>query len=261
MPLTLTLTRRVVVVGIVTTAALGGALAVGSLLGGPGGSVPAANAATPGTAQPTDAFPGITVTGTGTVTGTPDVLTLDVSVHGTGGDASAALSDAAATMNRVRASLRGNGVAAADLGTSGLTLQADYRYDGDRQTVDGYSAIESLTAKLRDLHRAGHAISAASAAGGNAAAIDGVSFELEDNTALLASARTAAFADAKAKAGQYAAAAGRTLGPVTRITESVNTTEPVPGERAAAGAAGASVPVDPGTTQESVTVEVVFGLT
>jgi hypothetical protein len=253
MPLTLTPTRRVVVVGIVTVAALGGALAVGSLLGGPAGSVPVAGAATPDTTSP-----GITVSGTGTVTGTPDVLTLDVSVHRTDADASSALSDASATMNRVRTSLRNNGVTAADLATSGLTLQPDYRSDGSRQVIDGYSATESLTAKLRDLHRAGHAITAASTAGGNAVAIDGVSFQLADDKALLASARTAAFADAKAKAAQYATAAGRTLGPVTRITESVDTPNPIPAERSAAGA---SVPVDPGTSRTSVTVEVVFGLT
>ena len=261
MPVTLTLTRRVVVVGIVTAAALGGALAIGTALGGPTGSMPTANAATPGTAQPSDAFPGVTVDGVGNVTGRPDVLTLNLSVSQTGSDASAALSGASATMDKVRASLKSAGVADADLVTSGLTLQPNYRYDGNRQTIDGYSAVESLTAKLRDLGRAGGAITAADAAGGNSVAINGVSFQLGDNTALLSAARTAAFADAKARAGQYAAAAGRTLGPVTRITESVNTTNPLPTERASAGSSGVAVPVDPGTSQVSVTVEVVFGLT
>ncbi len=260
MPLTVTLTRRVIVVGIVTTAALGGAFAVGSVVGGPAGSAPVAYAATPSTAQPSDAFPGITVTGVGKVTGRPDVLTLDLSVHVTGGDASAALSGASATMAKVRASLQASGVADADLATSGLTLQVNYRYDGNRQTVDGYSAVESSTAKLRDLGRAGGAITAAVAAGGNAVAVNGVSFQLEDDSTLLSSARAAAFADAKAKASQYAAAAGRTLGPVTRINESVDTTNPVSGERSSAASSGASVPVDPGTSQVSVTVEVVFGL-
>jgi len=260
MPLTLTLTRRVVVVGIVTTAALGGALAIGTVLGGSPGSTPTAYAATPNSAQPSDAFPGVTVDGVGNVTGRPDVLTLNLSVSKTNGDASAALSDASATMDKVRASLKGAGVADADLATSGLTVQANYRYDGNRQTIDGYSAVESLAAKLRDMGRAGGAITAADAAGGNAVAINGVSFQLEDNTALLSSARAAAFADAKAKAGQYAAAAGRTLGPVTRITESVNTPNPIPVERASASPSGTSVPVDPGTSQVSVTVEVVFGL-
>lgn len=259
MPVTLTLTRRVVV-GIVTAAAVGGALTLGLALGGPTGSTPTADAATPSTAQPSDAFPGITVTGVGNVTGRPNVLTLELSVTETGADASAALSDASATMDKVRASLKSNGVADADLATSGLTLQPNYRYDGTRQTLNGYSAVESLTAKLRDLGRAGGAITAASAAGGNAASINGVSFQLEDDTALLSSARAAAFADAKAKASQYAAAAGRALGPVTRIDESVNTTNPTPGERASAASSGTQVPVDPGTSQVSVTVDVVFGL-
>jgi hypothetical protein len=50
MPLTLTPTRRVVVVGIVTAAALGASPAIGRLLGGPSGSAPVANAATSSTA-------------------------------------------------------------------------------------------------------------------------------------------------------------------------------------------------------------------
>ncbi|HEX4701175.1 MAG TPA: SIMPL domain-containing protein [Pseudonocardiaceae bacterium] len=257
MPLTVTVTRRTAVTGLLATAALVGAFVAGNALSGPNGVAPVAFAATP-TARPADGFPGITVTGLGQVTGVPDVLSLGLSVRVTRGDASSALSDASSTMNKVRASLTGSGVADADLATSGLTLDTDYRYDNNRQTVNGYVATESLTAKLRDLARAGAAITAAANAGGNPTAITGVTFDLRDNTALLSAARTAAFADAKAKATQYATAAGRSLGPVIRVNETTDN-QPIPVPRNAAGAS-VPVPVNPGTSQLSVTVEVVFGL-
>jgi uncharacterized protein YggE len=91
-----------------------------------------------------------------------------------------------------------------------------------------------------------------------------MSFDPRDDADLLASARAAAFADAKTKATQYASAAGRNLGPVTRIDETVNNTTPMPmmGDRApaAAGMSTPAVPIDPGTSKLSVNVTVVFGL-
>lgn len=258
MPLTITLTRRTVAAGLVAAVALGGAFALGAATGGGGGS-PAA-AATPGPAQPSAEFPGITVTGLGKVTGVPDVLTVQLGVSVTRDDVSGALSAASETLGRVRAALTGGGVATRDLQTSNVSVQPSYSYDNGRQTVDGYQATESLTAKLRDLGKAGDLITAAATAGGNAATVSGVSFDLADDTALLNTARDAAFADARAKARRYAKDAGAKLGPLVRISETVNGgTEPVPVAGAPRSDA-AAVPVDPGTTQLSVTVDVVYGL-
>jgi uncharacterized protein YggE len=258
MPLTITLTRRTAAVGLAAAVALGGAFALGAATGGDGGSP--AYAATPGPAQPSAEFPGITVTGLGRVTGVPNVLTVQLGASLTRDDVSGALSAASSALGRVRAALTGGGVATADLETSDVSVQPDYSYDGGRQTIDGYRATESLTAKLRDLGKAGDLITAAASAGGDATTVSGVSFDLADDTELLNTARDAAFADARAKARRYARDAGRRLGPLVRISETVTGgTEPVP-VAGAAKSAPVAVPIDPGTTQLSVTVDVVYGL-
>lgn len=251
MPRTITLTGRTVGLSLAALLVAGGVFAAGNLVGDWGGR-PQAYAA-PQSTHPA----GITVSGVGRASGTPDVLTVELSTSATRSDVSDALAAAGSALRRVRRVLAKDHVAAADIQTSGLSVQPNYRYENGRQLVAGYAASESLTVKLRDLHRAGATIGRATDAGGDAVSIASVSFSLEDNEKVLASARSAAFADARSKAKQYASAAGRTLGPAARISETVN--DPTVTPEASSGKA-TSVPVDPGTEQLSVTVQVVFGL-
>jgi uncharacterized protein len=250
MPRTITPTGRTVGLSLAVLLVAGGLYEAGSLVGAAGRS-PAY--AAPQSGQAAD----ISVTGLGRASGTPDVLTVQLSTTATRGNVSDALSGAGSALRRVRKVLTGNHVAAADIQTSDLTVQPNYQYENGRQVVQGYAASESLTVKLRNLPRAGTVITRATDAGGNAVSIEDVSFSLQDNESVLASARSAAFANAKAKAKQYATAAGRTLGPAVRISETVDDpTEPAPtGEKA-----NSAVSVDPGTEDLSVTVHVVFDL-
>jgi uncharacterized protein YggE len=207
--------------------------------------------------------PGITVGGRASVAGTPDTLRLDLSVVATAPSVSAALASANRSAGAVQKSLLANGVQKKDLQTSGLNVSPNYDYsNGGTPRLNGYQASESVSAKLRDLGRAGDAIGKAVAAGGNAVRVNGVSLDLEDTGALVSSARDKAFAEAKAKAEQYAKAAGRTLGEVVSIAEDVPTTSPTPMQYAAAGAGldKASVPIQPGSQDVSVSVTVVFSM-
>jgi len=73
----------------------------------------------------------------------------------------------------------------------------------------------------------------------------------------------AAFQDAKAKAEQYAKAAGRSLGEVVSIAENVSTPTPTSVQydaRAAAVPDLAKVPIQPGSQNVSVSVSVVFAM-
>jgi uncharacterized protein len=154
------------------------------------------------------------------------------------------------------------GVAAKDMQTSGLSIQPSYSYSATGQpTVKGYQVTEGLSALLRDLGSAGATINAAVAAGGNAVRVDGVGFDLSDTSSLMAAARSSAFSAAKAKADQYARAAGRSLGQAVSISEVVANPTPVYGGYATASGsvpAASPVPVQPGTQDVSVTVTVVF---
>lgn len=257
MSTTITLGRRALITGALILTALG---ITGAYLLGTANRAPASTPtvyALPAANQSSNAMPGITVTGVGTVNGTPDTLTLALTVTQTRSDVSTALNAASASMNAVTASLNAHGVASADLKTTGAQVQPNYTSSGG---IDGYTATESLTGTLRDLKTAGSAISAAAAAGGNATRIDSVSLDIQHDSALMTQARNAAYADAKAKAQQYADAAGEALGKPTQVTETVNSPTPIY-DRAyasASGSAAATVPISPGTAQVSVTVTVVF---
>ena len=197
--------------------------------------------------------------GTGKVTGTPDTLVLTLTVSKTSGDVSSAMNDMSATMGAVQDSLAKNHVAAADLKTSGLNVGPQYEDSGGKPTITGYQATENLTVTLRDPKAAGAIIAAASAAGGNAAQISGLSTDLQNDTALLNQARDSAFSDAKAKATQYAKSAGRTLGQVVRVEESDGAPNPTPIDVPRASAATNAVPIQMGSTDVTVQVTVVFG--
>jgi uncharacterized protein len=257
-------TRRTAVIGAATVLALGGVVVIG-LSGNSAAPKASAQALYPigdATALNADAFPGITVQGVGKVTGTPDTLILNLSVSKDAGDVSAAMADVSSTMKTVQDSFAAAKVAPADLKTAGLNVNPHYDYTNNKQTLTGYSASESLTVTLRDTKSAGATISAAVAAGGNAVQISGLSTDLQDNATLLNQARDAAMADAKTKATQYAKSAGRGLGAVVRVQESVSPSSPQPYNMPSAAmdkaAASAAVPIQLGSTDLAVQVTVVY---
>lgn len=224
----------------------------------------AATSSTQPAAYPANGSPGINVGGKAKVAGTPDTLRLDLSVVASATSVSEALASANRSASAVQRSLLENDVPKKDLQTSGLNIQAEYDYSNNSSPrLKGYQVTESISARLRDLNRAGDAIGKAISAGGNAIRVNGISLDLEDTGALVSSARDKAFADAKAKAEQYAKAAGRSLGDVISISEDVTTPSPIPmpyGLNATSAKDMASVPIEPGSQDVSVSVTVLFEL-
>lgn len=212
-------------------------------------------------AYPASGSPGINVGGRAKVAGTPDTLRLDLSVVASATSVSEALASANRSASAVQKSLLDNDVQKKDLQTSGLNIAPEYAYSNNSSPrLKGYQVTESISARLRDLGRAGDAIGKAVSAGGNAVRVNGISLDLEDIGALVSSARDKAFADAKAKAEQYARAAGRSLGDVMSISEDVTTPSPIPVPYGLNGSAKdmASVPIEPGSQDVSVSVTVLF---
>ena len=197
---------------------------------------------------------GIGVTGVGTVRGTPDVLRFTVGVETAAGTVDAALASANATATRMVDVLRSRGIAEEDLQTANVQVHPRYGDKGDQ--ITGYVARNDLVVRVTDLDGAGALIGAAVDAGGDAARLSGVSFDLEDNEDLLAAARDAAYSQARNKAEQYARLAGKELGAVVSIREDVQPRGPWPADRASADLAAQSVPISPGSTEVAVTVDV-----
>ena len=246
-------TWRGVVAGVASAGLLIGAFILGAT------QTSAAPSAS-GTVAAGQAGARITVTGTGKVSGAPNQLALSMGVQTNGTSVAAALRQANSAVRSITAVLRRSGVAAPDIQTSGLSIYPNY--SGSSGVPDGYQVSEQLTITLRRLSSAGSQIGAAAHAGGNATVIDGVSLNLSDTSALLASARARAVADAKAKATAYAHALGRSLGPVVSMSETP-AAQPYPVPEFAtptASRAAASVPVHPGNQQLSVTITVIFAL-
>jgi uncharacterized protein YggE len=247
---------RAAAIGIGAAALLVGAFAIG-LSQSSGANAEAAT--TTGQQQGAQSGAGrITVTGTGTVTGIPNQLVLSMGVQVSGGSVSSALAQANQATDRVTAALKGLGVASADIQTAGLSIYPSY---SDRSQVPtGYQVTESLTATLRQLDKAGQQIQAAADAGGNAITVSNVSLNLTDDGPLLAVARANAMKDARAKAEQFASAAGEQLGQIISITPVGSSSPPVFNPMASASAGSAAVPVSPGSQQVTVSVTVVYAV-
>lgn len=254
------------------TAVAGAALLLGAAFAGATYSALRANAApavptsttAPGPVTPTPGVgtgAGITVNGSAEVAGTPDTLRLDLSVTTKADTVAKALDQANQAARKVQDSLRHSGVATKDLQTSTLQIQPDYSYPSNGTPVlRGYQVTEGVTARLRDLGRAGAAIGDATRAGGNAVRVNGIQLDLADSSTLVAAARDKAMTDARAKAAQYAKAAGRSLGSVVSITEDVSQAPPVDYTMRAGAAADSvkAVPIEPGSQGVGVHVTVVY---
>jgi uncharacterized protein YggE len=198
----------------------------------------------------------VSVTGTGDVFGEPDTLTADFAVEADASTVDQALDRANTATTRMRDALVRAGVVKADLQTSnvGISPKRD-----DHNDITGYTVSQGLTATIRDLPRAGALMSAAIAAGGDAARLNGVSFSISDQAALLVEARKKAFADARAKAELYARAAGRSLGRVVKVSEETGGYRGPFGQHDMA-AADSAVPIEPGRQRLTATVAVEWAL-
>lgn len=194
---------------------------------------------------------GITVTGAGSVRAVPDRADISFGVQTNGRTASQALNANAAEMRKVIAALRGAGVASGDIQTQQVSLSPRTSDDGE---IVGYTATNTVSARIRDLDRAGAVIDAAVEAGANQ--VYGPALTRSDATELYRVALRAAYADARGKAQTLAGAAGVSLGGAFVIVEVGGGPVPVADERAAAP----STPIEPGTQEVTATVTITFAI-
>jgi len=219
----------------------------------------------PAQAQSTDPAPTVTrtisVSGTGMAYTTPDKAMISIGVQTRDRDAGKAVDANTAAMNKIMAALKAQGIADKDLQTQNFSISPQYDYDanGNLTGVVSYIVDNTLVATVRNLPRLGTTLSAAVSAGANN--IYGISFGVQDPSALQAAARDLAVADARARAEALAAAAGVTLGDVISISESVGYSAPSPiYARDMAQAVSAEVPVAAGEQTVSVDVSVTFAI-
>lgn len=198
----------------------------------------------------------ISVSGTGTVTLTPDVADLHVGVVVQRPKVKDAQAAAAAAMQGVVKALRAAGVAERDIQTTTLSLQPVYDYPTKGSPrITGYELRNGVVATVRDLERLAAAVDGSLA--GGATTLDGITFRVDDPTGPQGQARTQAMKDAREKADALAAAAGVRIVGVASIAEQASSA-PWPVPYAADRAAALETPILAGTSDVTVTVSVVY---
>lgn len=233
--------RRAVVasllVGMVALAGCGGA-SIGGTLEGP---------------------PTVVAHGMGRVTGIPDTVVITLGVETEGTEASDALSRNNTRTASVIELFKQAGVPEDDIQTSQFSIFP--RHDFEARTINGYTVTNLLTVRVGEPLDAGELIDAAAGAAGNDIRVQSVHFEIDDKGDLYAQARADAVERAREQAEQLADAAGVSLGRVRSITEmSTGFSPPIPFAlpRTDAFAEDSFVPIQPGTEEITLEVEVIY---
>ena len=201
----------------------------------------------------------IEVTGSGSATVAPDQAQVHLGVSVTRSTAASAQTEAAKIMDKVLAAIRAVGIASNDIKTTNVSLYPVYEYRNDPSTpvVTGYRLDNGVLVTVRDLGDVAAVLDNGIAAG--ATSVDGVAFLISDPTNAQNRALADAYADARTKAEALAKAAGLTLGDVLLVGEA-QTWVPWPVYSGRAAVPDAATPIQPGTSQVSASVSVVFAI-
>lgn len=195
----------------------------------------------------------------------PDFATVTLGVTTTGKDAREAVAASAKAVNTLISALKGEGIAAADIQTSSLSITPQFSNSRspsqNEQSIVGYAVSDMVTVTERDISRLGALIDKAVGAGANA--MYGVAYGENDPSKLLDKARPLAVADAKRKAEIYAGTGGARVGRLMQLSEQTSA-QPLQFARRATtalSAAAAPTPIEAGADRLTVSITARFELT
>ncbi|MFC1901106.1 SIMPL domain-containing protein [Chloroflexota bacterium] len=207
---------------------------------------------------------GIWVSGQGEVSAVPDIATLRLGIEAEEAGVAEAQSKATEAMNDVLDALKSNGIADKDIQVQQFSIRRVTRWDRDKEeeVVTGYRVTHIVTAKIRDIDKAGTIIDEVAEAGGNLTRIDSINFSIDDPTDYYEEAREEAVKDAEAKAKQLASLAGVSLGKATYISES-SYSQPVYSRAVydiAVEEAEAGTSISPGELDINISIQVAYSI-
>lgn len=196
---------------------------------------------------------GVVVVGAGTAAAPPDIVRIDLAAEARAETVQAALTEATVGLARMRSTLADAGIPAADLRTIDTTVRVDQGPRGEGP--ERFVARLGLSATVRDIAAAGSIVQNALDEAGDTARLSGLFFAFSDSSGLLETARTAAFADALAKAEQFATLAGRQIGEVISVDDTA-ALGPIPLPRRMAAMPMAELGIEGGQQEVSASVVV-----
>ncbi len=215
-----------------------------------GAVAPAASAGEPRT---------VSVNGSGSVTISPDLATVNVGVVAQAADAKDATSENNQIIAEITSVLMDLGVAEADIQTSNFSIypMQDYQADGEVSSVT-YRVENTVSVAVRELGSLGSILDAVIGAGANT--IYGVQFDIADRESAYAQAIDVAMQNAKDRAQLLADAAGAQLGELQSANTYLSSGGGIPMAYAQDSAAGGAVPISPGDLEITVDINVVYAL-
>ena len=193
------------------------------------------------------------VTGSGQASGPPDTALLSLTVLRAGDTARQALDDNNNAMARVLSEMRSLGIKAADLRTSGFSIQPRYARPGPGKggqrpapVLVGYTVTSQLSVKVREILRTGEVLDRAVSTGVNQ--VGHIRLTVDDPRELRQQARADAMKDALSRAQTLAGTGGVTLGQIQIVREqnAAPAGAPMMEMRMAMSADAASVPLATG---------------
>ncbi len=206
---------------------------------------------------------GIVVSGEGKATGKPDIAQIMLGVSKLSDTVEQARNDAASSLDAMIKSATANGVAKDDIQTQQFNISPEYDYNNGRQALKGFRVTNVVSIKLRDINKTSKVVDDAVSAGGDNAQVQGISFTIAKPEDLQRKARENAVADAKTKAQTLAGATGVSVGDPIAISET-NAPGPILYNKGALAdnvqAAAPSTPIEPGTLDVTVSVNVTWSI-
>jgi uncharacterized protein len=202
----------------------------------------------------------ISLTGSGIVKTTPDMVEISTGVTSEAPSARAALDKNTEAMTKVVETLKGEGLEPKDIQTADFSVGPVYRRqeDGKSPVIAGYRVTNQVRITLHDITKLGAVLDKVVSLGANQ--IGAIEFGVAEPEALKDDARKLALKNATDNAKLYAEAAGVELGPILNISEEESSYQPRFAPAATRMEAAAPVPIEAGTASVQVRVRVTWEL-
>ena len=203
----------------------------------------------------------LNVSGTGTISQSPDIAYIYLGVHSENPSASEAVSANNIQTQKVIDALKKLGIDSKDIRTTNFSIWPSQNYDPTGQPLDTkYMVDNTVYVTIRDLTKLGDLLDQVITAGANT--VNSIQFDVADKTEALKQARDEAVKNAKTQAQELADVSGVTLGEVQNISFNDNIPSPIfeSGKGGGGGglAADASVPIQPGQMTLTATVSLTY---
>lgn len=194
----------------------------------------------------------------------PDTARFSTGVQTKATTATKALRDNSRKARILMDKLKSLGIAEKDIQTTGINLNADYRYDRPSQEnrFVGYQASNQVQATVRDISKLGMILDAMVSDGG-ATSLNGPYFSIDDDSDVKKLARERALANARLQAMSYARVEGFSGVRVLSISEGLHNVSqgPVPMARSMMANESSDVPIAPGQIGTTISLNITFEMT